>query len=153
MLSVGNSDLYNGEKKDLKIYTDWMIKTTHECGAKIVLNTAVTKELVEEFNPDALFIATGATEFKPPIEGIHQDHIHFVSDVDAKKVTLNKNVVVCGGGLSGSESAIELAKQGHNVTIVDMQAKEDLFPSIHPFGCDRVFFILSPFIVIAVLSL
>lgn len=123
-------------KEDLRIYMHWMIKTTNECGAKIVLNTNVTASLVEEVAPDALIIATGATEFKAPIEGINNDNVHFVSAVDAKRVTVGNNVVVCGGGLSGTESAIELAKQGKNVTIVDMQKADDLCSEI--FMANRV---------------
>lgn len=113
-------------KNDLKVYLQWMIKTTEECGAKIMLNTEVTAELVEMNAPDALFIATGATEFKPPIEGVHQENVSFVTHVDAGLVEIGDEVVVCGGGLSGTESAIALAQQGKKVTIVDMQAAEDL---------------------------
>ncbi len=123
-------------KADLKTYTEWMIKTTLECGAKIVLNTQVTAELVEEMSPDALFIATGATEFKPPIEGNDQDNIFLVTDVDAGKVEVGQNVVVCGGGLSGTESAIALAQQGKNVTIVDMQSADELCQDV--FWANRV---------------
>ncbi len=113
-------------KNDLKVYLNWMIKTTQECGAKIMLNTEVTAALVEENAPDALFIATGATEFKPPIEGIHQENVSFVTHVDAGLVEVGDEVVVCGGGLSGTESAIALAQQGKKVTIVDMQPAEEL---------------------------
>ena len=123
-------------KADLKVYTDWMIKTTHECGANIVLNTKVTSDLVAQFSPDALFIATGATEFKPPIDGINRENIFFVSEVDSGKVETGQDVVVCGGGLSGTESAIELAKQGKNVTIVDMQSADELCKDI--FWANRV---------------
>ncbi len=123
-------------KADLKIYTDWMIKTTHESGVEIILNTEVTAELVEEISPDALFIATGATEFKPPIEGVEQENVNFVTAVDAQQVEVGQNVVVCGGGLSGTESAIALAQQGKNVTIVDMQSRDELCQDV--FWANRV---------------
>lgn len=113
-------------KEDLKRYTNWMIKETHRCGATLCLNTTVTKETVEEVNPDVLFIATGANPFLPPIEGINNPNVALVTDVDSKKVEVGQNVVVCGGGLSGTESAVCLAKEGKNVTLVDMMEPDEL---------------------------
>ncbi len=121
-------------KEDLRIYKDWMIKTTHNCGAKINLNTEVTAKMIEEINPDALIIATGSTALVPPIDGV--DNALMVADVDAGKVKLGQNVVICGGGLSGTESAIALAKQGKNVTIIDMQKADDLCQDI--FMANRI---------------
>lgn len=113
-------------KADLKVYTDWLIAETYRYGATIITNTEVTPDLVEKENPDVLFIATGAKPFLPPIEGINNSKVALVSDVDSKKVKVGQNVVVCGGGLSGTESALALAMEGKNVTIVDMLEPDEL---------------------------
>lgn len=105
-------------KNDLKEYLAWDIRTTEKCGAKIVLNTAVTPEIVETENPDALFIASGASPFVPPIPGI--ENAVSVLDVDNGRVSAGENIVVCGGGLSGLECALALAMDGKKVTVVDM---------------------------------
>jgi 2-enoate reductase len=44
----------------------------------------------------------------------------WVGDVDQGKVKVGKNVVIIGVGSTGSETALELAKDGKQVTIVDM---------------------------------
>ena len=46
--------------------------------------------------------------------------MHHVLDVDTGRAEVGQNVVVCGGGLSGTESALQLAIEGKNVTVVDM---------------------------------
>jgi pyruvate/2-oxoglutarate dehydrogenase complex dihydrolipoamide dehydrogenase (E3) component len=102
----------------MREYKDWDIRTTLNCGAKIMLNTAVTKELVEKEDPDALFIAAGASPIVPKIPGI--ELAKSVLDVDNKRVEVGENVVVCGGGLSGLECALALAMEGKNVTVVDI---------------------------------
>lgn len=105
-------------KTDLREYKEWDIRTTMECGAKIVLNTAVTREMVEREEPDALFIAAGATPLTPPVPGI--EFAKQVIEVDNDRVEVGDTVVVCGGGLSGLECALALAMKGKKVTVVDM---------------------------------
>ena len=105
-------------KTDLREYKEWDIRTTMECGAKIVLNTAVTREMVEREEPDALFIAAGATPLTPPVPGI--EFAKQVIEVDNDRVEVGDTVVVCGDGLSGLECALALAMKGKKVTVVDM---------------------------------
>lgn len=57
--------------------------------------------------PDAIFIATGSSPIVPPIPGIERTET--ILDVDNDRVEVGENVVVCGGGLSGCECALELA--------------------------------------------
>ncbi|WP_416176146.1 FAD-dependent oxidoreductase [Clostridium sp.] len=113
-------------KKDLKRYLDWQVKNIENCGAKIVLNTEVTPELVEQVNPDALVICTGSTPIVPPIDGIDRENVISVFDADKGNVEIGDEVVICGGGLSGCESALALAQKGKKVTIVDMLPVESL---------------------------
>lgn len=105
-------------KDDMRRYWDWAVRTTKETGAKIYLGTEATPELVMAEQPDAIFIATGSSPIVPPIPGIERTET--ILDVDNDRVEVGENVVVCGGGLSGCECALELAYRGKNVTIVDM---------------------------------
>lgn len=118
-------------KTDLLAYKDWDIKTTMDCGAKVVLNTAVTREMIEAQDPDALFIAVGASPLEPKIPGIEK--AKSVIDVDNKRAQVGQKVVVCGGGLSGLECALALAMEGKEVTVVDM------IP-VDQFGCKQFAF-------------
>ena len=81
-------------------------------------------QAAQEF-PDVVFVATGADRFIPPIPGIDRENIHHVLDVDTGRVKVGDTVVVCGGGLSGMESALELSNEGKKVTVVDMIPVEE----------------------------
>ncbi len=105
-------------KGDMRRYWDWNVKTTLNSGAKIYLGTKANPELVMAENPDVIFIATGSSPIVPPIEGIEK--VQSILDVDNKRVEIGHKVVVCGGGLSGVECALDLAKEGKDVTVVDM---------------------------------
>ena len=110
-------------KQLMREYLDWDIKETLNCGAKIVLNTAVTESLIEQEDPDAIIVATGSVYVNPPIPGM--DSALAVRDVDSHAVEPGKNVVVCGGGITGLECALALAQEGKTVTVVDMLPREN----------------------------
>ncbi|MBN2061360.1 MAG: FAD-dependent oxidoreductase [Deltaproteobacteria bacterium] len=112
-------------KEDLRTYTEWLINTTMDCGADIRLDKEATPELVMAENPDAIVVAVGSSPSCPPIPGIENDNVFNVLDVDSGRKKPTGKVVVCGGGLSGCESAIALAMEGCEVTIVDVIKEED----------------------------
>ena len=96
------------------------MSSTMESGAKIMLNTEATAEIIMGLKPDVVFVATGAERLTLPIPGIDRENVHHVLDVDTGRATVGERVVVCGGGLSGTESALQLAMDGKKVTVVDM---------------------------------
>ena len=105
-------------KQYMRLYLQWDKRQTMKCGAKIVLNTEVTPELVEQENPDAVIIAAGSHYLCPPIPGIEK--VLPVREVDSHAVKTGKRVVVCGGGLTGLECALALSQEGKQVTVLDM---------------------------------
>jgi len=107
-------------KFDMRRHLDWLMRSTMACGAEIILNTEATADLIMDMAPDAVFVATGSNRLELPIPGITNANVHHVLDVDTGRVTVGSTVVVCGGGLSGMESALELAMAGRKVTVVDM---------------------------------
>lgn len=107
-------------KFDMRRHLAWLISSTMKCGADIMLGTEATPELILSLKPDAVFVATGAERLNLPIPGIERKNVHHVLDVDTGRAVLGKKVVVCGGGLSGTESALQLAMDGKDVTVVDM---------------------------------
>jgi pyruvate/2-oxoglutarate dehydrogenase complex dihydrolipoamide dehydrogenase (E3) component len=96
------------------------------CGADIRLNTEATPELVMKEDPDAIIVALGGVPVHPPITGIDSSNVFNVLDVDSGRKKASGKVVVCGGGLSGCESALALAMEGCDVTVVDI-IPEDQF--------------------------
>jgi pyruvate/2-oxoglutarate dehydrogenase complex dihydrolipoamide dehydrogenase (E3) component len=112
-------------KDDLLRYTDWLVRTTMECGADIRLNTEASPELVVAENPDAIIVAVGSIPSKPPVPGLDRENVYSVLDVDSGRKKVAGKVVMCGGGLSGLESALALGMDGCDVTVVDMIPTEE----------------------------
>ena len=84
-------------------------------------------------SPDALVIAVGAQSNIPAIPGLDGADVVWVGDVESGSVEVGQNVVIAGGGLTGCETALDLARKGKNVTIVEMVSeKKMLDPSPIP---------------------
>lgn len=68
---------------------------------------------------DAVICATGSLPIKPNIPGADKKiAMDAIEAIDSGKS--GKKVVVVGGGLVGTETALDLAENGHDVTVVEM---------------------------------
>ncbi|MCP4749464.1 MAG: FAD-dependent oxidoreductase [Proteobacteria bacterium] len=107
-------------KEELKNVTEYYLAQMKALAVKIRLGETFTTAKLKELNPDAVVLATGATEFIPGIAGMDGDNV--VPALDALKgaAAIGERVVVVGGGLIGVETAEFLQKQGKEVTIVEM---------------------------------
>jgi len=92
-------------------------------GVHIRLKTRVTAELVKEMNPDAVVMATGASQIVPGIDGIDGPNVVYARDVLAGSADAGKTVVVVGGGAVGIETGMFLAERGRDVTVLEMLEK------------------------------
>ncbi|MBQ9921350.1 MAG: FAD-dependent oxidoreductase, partial [Clostridia bacterium] len=54
-------------------------------------------------------------------------------------------VVVCGGGLSGCESALQLAMDGCDVTVVDMIDENDFASGIHSITREMLLMLMNDY--------
>ncbi len=88
-------------------------------GVDVHLNTEVTPELIEEFEPDSVIIATGAEPARFNIPGIGLPHVHTAYDIFANRAEATGRVIVVGGGLVGLEVAEYLAARGAQVTVIE----------------------------------
>ena len=107
-------------KRDIWDLCEVMKRRVDRAGVKVILNTEVTPEYVKAFAPDALFVAIGSNELKPPIKGIDGDNVIMAIDAELNHDKLGKRVVIMGGGLVGAEAACSFAEEGHEVSIVEM---------------------------------
>ena len=107
------------DKVDLRNFKNLLILEAKESGADIRLNTAVTRELMDEVKPDVILAAVGGHPFVPPIPGIEgaMDALSVYHNTQA----VGRRVVLVGGGLVGCEVGLYLAALGHDVTVVEMQ--------------------------------
>ncbi|MGI5971762.1 MAG: FAD-dependent oxidoreductase [Oscillospiraceae bacterium] len=118
-------------KTDLRKYKDYLIrKVKTEC--RVILNTEVDPELIKAANADAVIAALGSVPINPDIPGISKA-IHAL-EVYKPTARLGEKVLIIGGGLVGCETAIHLARTGHEVMIIEMQ--NQLAPDAN-IGYDR----------------
>ena len=108
-------------KEDDIALADWFAHTLEELKVEVHLNSEVTKEQILKSNADTVVIATGST---PKVFSLGDDEKVFTAaDVLTGKKDCGNTTVVVGGGLVGSELALDLAKKGKKVTIVEVLHK------------------------------
>lgn len=110
-------------KEDIIKLCKVMVKRVKEAGVKVILNTEVTPEYVESFNPDALFVAIGSNELRPPIKGMELPHVIMAIDAELHPEKLGKKVAIMGGGLVGGEAAVSFHHEGKECSIIEMKSK------------------------------
>jgi 2,4-dienoyl-CoA reductase-like NADH-dependent reductase (Old Yellow Enzyme family)/thioredoxin reductase len=119
MLNQASSESF---KSGLRRYLEHQISKTLSLPIDIRLSTRVGKALAEEASPEAIIIAVGAEPIKPNIAGVDSPHV-FQCACLAKTEFIppqGGRVVIIGGGLVGCEQAVELARNGVEVTIMEM---------------------------------
>ena len=84
------------------------------------LGTEATRERVEAEKPDAVILAVGSTPIIPPVEGVKGANVCLAQDIDRGLYKPGKKVIIVGAGLTGTETAITLAREGHEVVVMDM---------------------------------
>lgn len=120
-------------KEDLKKYRDVMVRRVNHHDIKVLLNTEVTAENIASFNADAVILAIGAEPVTPPIKGV--EYAKQVLDHYRAPEATGQKVVIVGGGLTGCEVGIDLARAGKDVTILKRTGKPapDAYP-MHRIG-------------------
>lgn len=78
---------------------------------KIEMKTEADRDVISEQKPDAVVLATGATPIWPKIPGIDQKNVVHAHDVLEDKAEVKGKVVIIGGGATGAETALFIAKQ------------------------------------------
>ena len=106
------------EMRRLLSYFEYQMK---ELGVQIHLNCEFTKEMAKDF--DDVFVAIGAHNADIHFPGYDLPNVLSAWDVLANRAIPFGKVIVCGGGLVGTETAEYLAERGYSVEIVEMQEK------------------------------
>jgi 2,4-dienoyl-CoA reductase-like NADH-dependent reductase (Old Yellow Enzyme family)/thioredoxin reductase len=118
LLKFTDVDEYKG---DLKEWKDVLIRRVGKRDINVMLGKEFTPEDVADFGADAVILALGSSPIEAPIPGIENAMRALEMYDNMDKV--GKKVVMVGGGLVGSEAGLHLAKNGHDVTIVEMLGK------------------------------
>lgn len=106
-------------KKRMKELIVWYAVQLKKLGVEIVLNKKINPEDEMLSHADEIFVATGSVPFVPAIKGIDRPNVLDVTKAHQNGVNTQK-IVICGGGLSGCDSALEYAMEGKDVTIIEM---------------------------------
>ncbi len=109
------------EKGDYRTLIPHKEMVLRESGAKVVLNQIVDKNFLQSFAPDITVLATGAVpktlSFEKPLGNVN---IVQGNDVLLGNAEVGQKVVVIGARYIGMEAAAKLAKEGKEVSLVDM---------------------------------
>lgn len=115
-------------KSDARAMVDWWaaqlraLRVTVHLGREIDLGSSVLRDA------DELVVATGGLPVRPAgVSGLERPFVVDVAEVADHEV--GRRVVVAGGGSSGSDTALQLALAGHEVTLVEQteEIAADLF--------------------------
>lgn len=107
-------------KIDLSDYLSYMESFIKNCGARVLLNTEASPEMLSSENYDALIVAVGADPIILGVPGVNKPHVFWAPDAESGHVKCGENLVIIGGGSVGTEASINLAMQGKKVTVIEM---------------------------------
>lgn len=129
-------------KADLFAYAMLQAKRVSEDPRiEVRLDTELTAELAELEKADIIMCAVGAKPVIPPIPGLKESSkVVGLEALHTKAPGVGQKVVILGGGLIGSESAVYLDSLGKEVTIVEMRGDyaQDA-PGMHKLGMQEYF--------------
>lgn len=111
---------YTSFKWPLKHFKDYMIRQMYQNGIRVILNTEVTKDILEKEDYDVVVAAVGSSPVRPNISGINNENVFAAEYVFGNESEIQKNVVIIGGGEIGVETGIHLAKLGYEVTVLEV---------------------------------
>ena len=109
-------------KSDVMDYVHYLRRQIKKSKVEVKYSQEATTEnvlaAVKQKGFDRVVVAIGAAPAVPPVPGIERAVL--ATDVLLKKVPVGQKVVMIGGGLVGSETSLDLAYAGKDVTILDM---------------------------------
>lgn len=108
-------------KRKLNLFCQSKIRQLKAAGVEVRLNTPVTPELVREIQPDTLILALGGKPLRPGLPGIDADYVRFGADWEQMRQLEGETFVIAGGGLIGCETALHLAQEGKQVTLIELR--------------------------------
>ncbi|MCM3766973.1 NAD(P)/FAD-dependent oxidoreductase [Neobacillus niacini] len=136
-------------KNKLRELIAWYENQLTQLGVTVKLNTFVKEDDPILESCDQIIVGTGAVPITPAIPGIDRENVIGAIDAHLKReLVKGDKVVITGGGLTGCDLALELAMEGKQVTIVEMQdqlASEvffinaaSLFPKLAKFNVQQL---------------
>ena len=105
-------------KQEIRGYIDYLVFQVRKAGVTVELNKRAEITDILSWSPDAVVLATGAVPWVPEIPGNEKAALA-VNVLNGKEGTEHE-VIIAGAGYVGCETALHLAEQGKNVTLMEM---------------------------------
>lgn len=106
-------------KSDFGAYLKYLEKQVKDLNIEVRMSTLATVDIIKEEKFESVIVATGAQLNKPGYceicDGVLDPLAILGGDIPAQD-----NIIVCGAGLVGCETALFLAEHGKKVTMIDM---------------------------------
>lgn len=113
-------------KQSVRNYVAYLETQVRKNSEKITVtvNKCADLESVKKFNPDEIIVSTGSKPIDLPVEGMKDnDKVGAATEYLLGTYEPKGDIVIIGAGLIGCESALQLAMDGHTVTVVEMLGK------------------------------
>ena len=109
-------------KWPLKQFKEYLIDHVYKAGIHVRLNTKANRDLLEKEQYEEVILAIGSHPILPSIPGADtiQNKI-YAATIFGQEENLADQVIVIGGGEIGAETALHLARCGHQCTLIEMR--------------------------------
>lgn len=128
VLNIAGASDFKKDLRDLLEFKLGQLKGLPDL--RVVTDAEVTAAIMQAEKPDAIFLATGSSPItRAPIPGMEETPVVSPDDIYLGLLPEGQTVVIIGGGAVGCEAAWHLAREGKQVSIVEMlpQVAGDLF--------------------------
>ncbi len=107
-------------KRDLRTLLNWYRLQLKKLGVNIKLGIIATADSIAAEIPDSIIIATGSQPVIPEIPGIKNIKVTTCKEALMDSPKMGGPVTVLGGGITGCETSLWLAKRGKKVSIIEI---------------------------------